>query len=200
MRVQLTSPDLYKHLGFLSSSSIKENKQEIPESHWLKPRLFTTTPLLLHPIQMCTIPTPPCTVTFNLRTARNTPATLMDSDRGLEFAKAIRQQPSSGIGHRGHRLGGSRRRRTLKEIWHQITARSPWRETFKCVQDKWGSLKGWKEISELDSCPTPSSSPSRGGTGFVLNTDARVKHIWRGRVCVISINIYYISELFFDIF
>lgn len=36
-RVQLASPELHKHLRFLSSSSIKEKKQEIPESHWLKP-------------------------------------------------------------------------------------------------------------------------------------------------------------------
>lgn len=112
MRVQLASPELHKHLRFLSSSSsIKEKKQEIPESHWLKPWLFTTAPLLLCPIQMYTS----CMTTFNLRTPHNTQATLIDRDS--EFYSLLKQWGSSpaqgsGTGATGWEVkegGGGRR-------------------------------------------------------------------------------------------
>lgn len=87
MRVQLASPELHKHLRFLSNSSIKEKKQEIPESQWTKRRLFTTTSLLLCPIHTYTIANTSCMMTFNLQTARRTSATLRHN-RDLKFTKS----------------------------------------------------------------------------------------------------------------
>ncbi len=183
MRVQLASPELHKRLRFLSSRSIKERKQEIPESHWLKPRLFTTALLLLCPIQTYTNPDNPCVTTFDLWTPQHTQAMLADRDgRFYSLLKPSGSSPaqrsSTGVTDWKIKDGGG--------LWWKSGIKSSLSlrgESVNCVQVKWGSFKRLKGDLWTGLLPHAFVLTLHGGTGVTLNTDARAKHIWWGRIC-----------------
>lgn len=143
----------YKQLRFLSSCSIKDKKQEIPESHWL----FTTTTQLQCLIQISPL-TPPHDDLRPVNTSQHFSYTKGQVRRVWILATAAREQPSSGIRYRRLQVERLKRKEgCLMEIWHQINVRSLCSD-FKCVWNIWGPLKAWNKISELDCCPTPTFS------------------------------------------
>lgn len=155
MRVQLESPELHKHLRFLNSSSIKRKeagntRQSLTEAL----ALYHHTAAAVSSSDVHNPRHPLHDHLWTTNTSRHISYTtlhrVLQSFKSNQAAAQLRDQ-----------VQGAQVGRVKKEegVYDGNLASNDQEVSLEREHSVWGSLKGWKEISELDRCPTPSFSP-----------------------------------------